>query len=278
MSLASFAEILLDVGRDYRIVGGPEFSTRIVATAAGREQRDQNWEVARGRWDLGERHIKPATKEALQAFFRCRRGSAQGFRFKDWTDYQAMSEALAATGARDLQLLKTYDDGSGNAYVRTIAKPRAATVELARGGAPYAYTSLDEATGLLTLTPDASVAIGAIGQTSPAVVTTEAAHGLSTGVVVWLAGISGNMASLANAAYTVTVTGAATFTLAGVDATGLGAHDGSGTVETYPQGETLAWSGEFDVPVRFETDAFRAEYVTSELFHLESLPVVEIKL
>jgi len=47
--MTPFAEILLDAGRDYSVVGGPELSTGIVATAAGLEQRNQNWEIARGR-------------------------------------------------------------------------------------------------------------------------------------------------------------------------------------------------------------------------------------
>ncbi|MCG6868889.1 MAG: DUF2460 domain-containing protein, partial [Gammaproteobacteria bacterium] len=72
--MTPLAEILLYVGRDYRVVGGPEFSTGIVATAAGREQRNQNWEIARGRWQLGERHIKKPAKDALQDFSRTRAG------------------------------------------------------------------------------------------------------------------------------------------------------------------------------------------------------------
>ena len=152
--MTPFAEILLDVGRDYRVVGGPEFSTRIVATAAGREQRNRNWEIARGRWQLGERHINKAIKDALQAFFRARRGSLQGFRFRDWTDYQAEDEALPNDGGKILQLVKTYDGGSGNAYVRTIAKPRSG-VTLTRAGSPYGYAQLDTDTGLITLNEDA---------------------------------------------------------------------------------------------------------------------------
>ncbi|MCG6869103.1 MAG: DUF2460 domain-containing protein [Gammaproteobacteria bacterium] len=147
--MTPFAEILLDAGRDYSVVGGPEFSTGIVATAAGLEQRNQNWEIARGRWQLGERHIKKTIKDALQA--ATPGGSLQGFRFRDWTDYEVSAEDFDPACARDVQLIKPYDDGSGYAYVRTITKPRSG-VTLVRAGSPEGYASLDTATGILSLT------------------------------------------------------------------------------------------------------------------------------
>jgi uncharacterized protein (TIGR02217 family) len=32
--------------------GGPEYSTDVVSVASGYEQRNQNWDLARGRWDI----------------------------------------------------------------------------------------------------------------------------------------------------------------------------------------------------------------------------------
>jgi len=276
--MTPFAEILLDVGRDYSVVGGPEFSTGIVATAAGLEQRNQNWETARGRWQLGERHIKKAAKAALLAFFRARRGSLQGFRFRDWTDYEVAGEAFDPAGARDVQLVKTYDDGSGYAYVRTIAKPRGSTVALTRGGSPYGYASVDEATGILTLNPDSEATIQYAYAENPARINTSGAHGFSNGQTIHLRGLTGYWAPLTDAAYVITVTGADNFTLNGIDGTVYTSAPQIAYAGLYPLGETITWSGEFDVPVRFDTDLFRTEYVTADLFHLESLAVVELKL
>jgi len=275
--MASFAEILLDVGRDYSVIGGPEFSTGIVTTAAGLEQRNQNWEVARGRWQLGERHIDKTTKDALQAFFRARRGSLQGFRFRDWTDFQVAGESFDPAGARDIQLVKTYDDGSGYAYVRDIIKPRSG-VTLTRAGSPEGYASLDTATGILSLNPDSEATIQYAYGENPARINFAVAHGFTTGQTIWLRGLTGYWAPLTDAAYVITVTGTNDFTLDGIDGTVYtSAPQASAYAGLYPIGETLTWSGEFDVPARFETDMFRTEFVTSELFHLESLPVVELK-
>jgi len=56
-------------------------------------------------------------------------------------------------------------------------------------------------------------------------------------------------------------------------------------VDKYPQpSDSMDWSGEFDVPVRFDTDVFSAEFLAVQqgtdeaAFHLASLPVVEIRL
>jgi len=275
--MASFAEILLDVGRDYSVVGGPEFNTVIVTTAAGFEQRNQNWEVARGRWQLGERYVQRAKKDALQAFFRARRGSLQGFRFRDWTDYEVAGEGFDPAGARDVQLVKTYDDGSGYPYVRTIHKPRSG-VTLTRAGSPEGYASLDTATGILSLNPDSEATIQYAYAENPARINFAVAHGFTTGQTIWLRGLTGYWAPLTDAAYVITVTGANDFTLDGIDGTVYtSAPQASAYAGLYPIGETLTWSGEFDVPVRFDSDEFRTEFVTAELFHLESLSVVELK-
>lgn len=276
--MTPFAEIALDLGYDYGAVGGPAWSTAIVTTAAGRELRNQNWSIARGRWELGERNLIEAKKDELLAFFHARRGSLQGFRFRDWGNYRVTNEPLAPAGKRDQQLIRTFDDGVGDPYAQTIAKPRGATVALTRGGSPYPYAGIDETTGIVTLNPDTSVAISSISQASPAVVITDAAHGLTTGAIVWLTGITGNMAGLSDSTYAITVIDPTSFSLDGVDSSSLGAHDGSGSVQTYPQGETLLWGGEYDTPVRFGTDEFRTTFVADGVFHLASLPVVEIKL
>jgi len=276
--MSSFAEILLDVGRDYSVSGGPEFHTVIVTTAAGLEQRNQTWEVARGRWQLGERHIQRAKKDALQAFFRARRGSLQGFRFRDWTDYEVAGESFYPAGARNVQLVKTYDDGSGFAYARPITKPRSG-VTLTRAGNPEGYASLDTATGILTLAPDVEASVYYAYAEYPARLEFGLAHGFTTGQSIHLRGLYNTWGHLNDEVYPITVVDSTHITLDGIDGTGYTTEYESGAFAgLYPQpGETLTWSGEFDVPVRFEADEFRTEFVTSELFHLAPLAVVELK-
>lgn len=119
----AFVESLLDLGYDYGTDGGPSFSTAVLGFKSGREQRVANWANARGRWEIGDRTVNRSELTYLQQFFRARRGRAQGFRFKDWGDYQAAGEVLAhASGATSIQLTKTYADG-GESIVRDIVKP-----------------------------------------------------------------------------------------------------------------------------------------------------------
>lgn len=90
----------------------------------------------------------------LIAFFRARRGRAYGFRFKDWTDHQALAQSLGVGdgSARAFQLVKHYPSG-GVVETRVIAKPVAGTVKLYRDGVlSTSGWSLDPATGLVTFT------------------------------------------------------------------------------------------------------------------------------
>jgi uncharacterized protein (TIGR02217 family) len=103
--------------------------------------------------------------DMVQAFFRARFGKAYGFRFKDWSDYQAVGQNIG-TGNGSLtafQLTKTYVSG-GNTYVREIKKPVTGTVKIYLNsvlqGAGY---TVDLTTGIVnfTVAPGAGVAVTA---------------------------------------------------------------------------------------------------------------------
>lgn len=275
-----FAEERLELGFDYGAEGGPEFATDIVVMASGHEARNQNWSQARGRWQAGERIIGRAKKDYLLAFFRARRGRLQGFRFKDWSDWYAVDEPLAVTGGPAAQLIKAYQSGA-DADIRLIKKPRAG-VTLKRGGMAYATPTVDTTTGQVTFLPDTTAAIAAITQANPGKVTAPA-HGLANGALVYLTGIGG-MTQLNGRIVTVTVVDADNFTI-GIDTTAYAAYTAGGSAAKYPQpGETITWSGEFDVPARFDTDRFIATFRAyresdgEALYDLASLPVVEIRV
>ena len=97
----------------YGAVGGPEYRTTVVVTASGREQRNSAWAQARGRWNVASGLKKREQVAELIAFFRARKGKAHGFRFKDWTDYQAPARRSApATAHQSFQLVKRYPAGA----------------------------------------------------------------------------------------------------------------------------------------------------------------------
>ena len=64
---------------------------------------------------------------------------------------------------------------------------------------------------------------------------------------------------------------------------------GAGVGYAYPQaGDALTWTGQFDVPVRFDTDKFMARFdgadiavpgvVTSGYFYISALPIIEVRV
>ena len=111
--------------------GGPEYSTDVVITQSGFEQRNSNWEAARARYNVAH-GVKTQTQlDTLIAFFRARRGKADGFRFKDWTDFKVTGQNIG-TGNGTLttfQLKKTYVNGSIS-ETRTIVKPVAGSIAI----------------------------------------------------------------------------------------------------------------------------------------------------
>ncbi len=122
----------------------PGFSTAIVTSASGTEQRNADWAQARMRFDAGPGVRSEADIQALVAFFRARRGAARGFRFRDPFDdsSNAMTGAPGfadvALGSGDgaamrFALVKPYGDGA-EAEARRITRPVAGSVRVGVAG------------------------------------------------------------------------------------------------------------------------------------------------
>src|SRR5688500_4642354 len=110
----AFIEIRFPTDISYGSGGGPEYSTDIVITQSGYEQRNANWAQARASYNVAHGVKTQAQLDTLIAFFRARKGRADGFRFKDWTDYQATGQALGTGDGvqTGFQLVKSYSSGS----------------------------------------------------------------------------------------------------------------------------------------------------------------------
>ena len=109
--------------------GGPEYSTDVVITQSGYEQRNANWSEARARYNVAH-GVKTQTQlDALIAFFRARKGRADGFRFKDWADYQATAQSIGTgdDSTTIFQMKKDYTSGIVT-ETRIITKPVAGSV------------------------------------------------------------------------------------------------------------------------------------------------------
>lgn len=122
----------------------PEFSTAVLVTASGFERRNSLWGNALLRFDVGPGVRSNADIGTLIAFFRARRGAARGFLLTDPTDFsscgmvgvptaldQVIGQGDGTTAA--FQLVKSYGP-VGDAQVRPITRPQAATVLVAVNG------------------------------------------------------------------------------------------------------------------------------------------------
>lgn len=150
----TFHEVRFPDDIAYGASGGPAYSTSVVSTASGYEQRNMNWSVARGRWDVSSGLKRSDQLENLIAFFRARRGKAYGFRFKDWTDYKGADQriGLGNGSLQEFQLVKAYESGAGS-EMRIITKPVSGSVVVYAGGEEVSSgISVDATTGIVTFT------------------------------------------------------------------------------------------------------------------------------
>lgn len=258
----------------YGSVGGPSWKTDVIVFDSGFEQRNQRWSNLRNVYDVayGVRSVEDL--RFLVEFFNEMRGRAHSFRYKDWLDYSVADEYIDPSGAPTVQLTKTYGNGFNN-YVKQIKKPVSGTVSLKRNGVNFPTFTVDTTTGIVTLTPISSKAITGITQANPGVVTA-VGHGFSSGNEVYLKSIAG-MIQLNGQVVVVTVINADSFSI-GVNTTSYSAYDSSGVAELHVQStDQLTWTGEFDVPCRFDTDQLDVNYSHYQAGET-SVPLVEVRV
>ncbi len=125
----------LEIGKGASVE--PGFSTAIVTSASGHEQRNMDWASARMRYDAGPGLRSEEDVRTLLTFFRARRGAAKAFRFRDPLDHEAHDVMLGAgDGVRvRFALLKRYGSGA-DAEVRPITHPVPGSVSVSINGTP----------------------------------------------------------------------------------------------------------------------------------------------
>ena len=153
----SFDEVQFPVDIALGATGsGSGWSTQIVTLSGGDEKRNQNWAMAKGKWNVATGIKDNADMAIVDAFHRARFGRAVGFRFKDWRDFTATGEVCGGlvNGTNAVfQLQKTYASGPGSS-VRTICKPVASPApQIFLNGVLQTITTdytIDLTTGLVT--------------------------------------------------------------------------------------------------------------------------------
>jgi uncharacterized protein (TIGR02217 family) len=287
------------------ITCGPSFSTRVVVLRSGAEQRNANWSRVRWRADAASAVRTLADFAAIEKFFYAVGGRLHGFRVRDYGDYihdsaggspvlipldtdgYAIGTAGYGYGVATYQIAKRYTAGALS-HDRWISKPVSGSVSLTRAGSPVTLgvsagnAAVASTTGVVTFVADQSQAISTHTPGAAHVITlgTAFSPNASVGDRVWVTGCGGADAALINdQSHAITNVASAAITISLVT---TGKTITGGTAKLYPQpDETLAWAGQFDVPVRFDTDQLDRqmiaktgnEYVAQAI----SIPLVEVR-
>ena len=160
----------LAIGREAMVV--TEFSTQIVSSPSGHEQRASEWAEARMRYDAGPGIRSEADVRLLADFFRARRGAARAFRFRDPFDCSsaaggglpAAADQMLGVGdgiRRQFALVKRYGAGDSG-QVRSVRLPVAGSVRVAVDGLETAaFLVTGEGEILLDHAPPPGVAVRA---------------------------------------------------------------------------------------------------------------------
>jgi uncharacterized protein (TIGR02217 family) len=138
--------------------GGPEYSTAVIESSGGREQRNANWSTARYRFNVATGLQDESDYATLLAFFHACRGRLNAFRFKDYSDFTMARQTIGTTDGSDATwpLFKSYVSGATTTN-RTITRPVAGTVRvwvdnvartLGAGGSEF---QVNLSTGVITL-------------------------------------------------------------------------------------------------------------------------------
>ncbi|MFN7038691.1 MAG: DUF2460 domain-containing protein [Alphaproteobacteria bacterium] len=148
--MEAFKEIRFPEDISYGSSGGPQYSTDVVTVTSGFEQRNINWHNARCKYNVAHGVKTKEQLDNLINFFRLMKGRAFGFRFKDWTDFEAKNQFIAIGNDTDktFQLFKTYNVGSLK-ETRVIKKLVHSSVKVYLDGRIYENVRCDYNNGIL---------------------------------------------------------------------------------------------------------------------------------
>ena len=140
-----------------------EFNTTIIKAKNGYEQRNINWNSNKMKFNIINGIKTKAELDELITFFRNVKGAGYGFRFKDFTDYQAENQYIGVGDGetKEFQLIKAYRVSDNIVYYRKITKPVISTVRVFINDIESKDFNIDLTTGLITLNtaPEINVSV-----------------------------------------------------------------------------------------------------------------------
>ena len=146
--MASFHDVRFPLQLGFGAAGGPAFSTQVVVTGSGAEQRNAEWADVRLEYDAGLGIRSEDDLKRLITFFRARRGQAHGFRFLDPLDNSSAADGgeptaldqrlgLGDGGTTRFALVRNYGDAAlpdEAPQTRRITRPWPESVVVAVAG------------------------------------------------------------------------------------------------------------------------------------------------
>lgn len=153
--MAAFHEVRLPDDIERGAIGGPEFNTGVIINKGGFEQRSILWTEQLSSWDIGYGISGIDDLHTIRDFWYVRRGRANGFRFKDWLDFEILTVqtiAIADGIKTQFQAIKTYSSGSFT-YDRPLYKLVAGkTVVYLDAVIQVSGFTINDNTGVITFT------------------------------------------------------------------------------------------------------------------------------
>jgi uncharacterized protein (TIGR02217 family) len=167
--MAFFDDVRLPIYVERGASGGPRFKTRVLELESGFEQRNVDWENSKGEWDVGygimlleDDGVALLHVQAVMNLFYAMNGRANGFRFKDWSDFKigdkddpVASNQIIGFGNGSttvFQVHKRYSFGSA-LHDRVIKKLVVGTVSvLLEGVVQVGGVTVDANAGTVTFT------------------------------------------------------------------------------------------------------------------------------
>lgn len=99
-------DVLFPTSLAFGAVGGPRFSTSIVASQGGEESRNINWLTPRWQWEVGLVNKDRATTLTLLSFFRQVGGMRDTFNFVNYLPGQDAALVVARFGVDHLEITR----------------------------------------------------------------------------------------------------------------------------------------------------------------------------
>lgn len=166
-----FHDVQFPTEISYGSRGGPGFSTNIIETDSGAEQRVQRWSQPKHAYDVSWGVKSLNDLATIRNFYIARNGCAYAFRYKDWMDYTSSTTGMSSVvntdqqigtgdGAQtNFQLVKKYINGPST-VIRTITKPVSGSVVVALNGVNQTTGwTVNTSTGVVTFTSAPGVGV-----------------------------------------------------------------------------------------------------------------------